>query len=109
MTTAAPAVEVDRAELDARIEQVNQLMKTHAGAIELADVSPSGVVTVRFVAMCQGCPFRAVTLLGTIVPAILELPGVTDVHALGVRVSEEAAERLRAAMGESHSWLPGTV
>jgi Fe-S cluster biogenesis protein NfuA len=95
-----------RARIDARIDDINVLMRTHAGAIEVDDLSPAGVLTVRFVAMCQGCPFRAVTMYGTVKPLLEELAGVTEVRALGVRVSEEAAARATAAMAEGTSWLP---
>jgi Fe-S cluster biogenesis protein NfuA len=90
---------VDVAALDQRVEHVNRLMRTHAGAIEVVGVAADGVLTVRFVAMCQGCPFRPVTLYAVVIPALEAVPGVTAVHAQGVRVSREAAERARAAMG----------
>jgi Fe-S cluster biogenesis protein NfuA len=92
--------------LNERVAELNALMKTHAGAIEVVDVTSDGVLTVRFVAMCQGCPFRAVTLYGLIKPGLEELPGVSEVRALGVRVSEEAAERAVLAIGEDSAWLP---
>lgn len=104
------AVEEDRAVLrrriDERVDELNLLMRTHAGALEVVDLAPDGVLTVRFVAMCQGCPFRAVTMYGLVKPALEALPGVSEVRAQGVRVSEEAAERAVAAIGEGAAWLP---
>lgn len=101
MTAATTGV--DRDLLAQRIAHVNRVMRMHAGAVELIDVTGAGRVTVRFVAMCQGCPFRAVTMLGLITPALESVPGVTEVRADGVRVSEEAAARARATIG----WLDG--
>ena len=95
-----------RRQLDERVGEINVLMRTHAGAIEVVDLAPDGVLTVRFMAMCQGCPFRAVTMYGLVKPALEELPGVTEVRAQGVRISEEAAQRAVAAIGEGSAWLP---
>jgi Fe-S cluster biogenesis protein NfuA len=69
-------------------------MSVHAGAIELLGVSAGGVVRVRFTGMCQGCPFRPLTMHGTIIPALIAVPGVTKVLADGARISDEAAARL---------------
>lgn len=87
---------VDPQELRERVRDVSQLLGIHAGGIELAAVTPEGDVRVSFTGMCTGCPFRAVTLATTIVPAITELQGVSSVQADGVRVSEHAARRLAA-------------
>ena len=82
--TAATSV-VDHELLTERVRQVSAVMRSHAGAIELVDVSPAGVVELRFTGMCQGCPFRPLTMYGTIIPALLAVPGVTDVRAPGAR------------------------
>jgi Fe-S cluster biogenesis protein NfuA len=94
---------VDAERLQARVRQVCAVMSSHAGGIELVGVSAGGVVELRFTGMCQGCHFRPLTMHGTIVPALMAVPGVTAVRAPGARISEEAEERLRAALG---SWLP---
>jgi Fe-S cluster biogenesis protein NfuA len=106
MTVIDRASTVDVAALDQQIEHVNRLMRSHAGAIEVVSVSAGGVLTVRFVAMCQGCPFRPVTLYAVVLPALEAVPGVTEVRAQGVRVSQEAAERAQAALGTA-PWLTG--
>jgi len=88
------SVPLDRAALRERIDAVCALMRAHAGAIELVEVSERGVVRVRFTGMCAGCQLRPLTMRGTIAPALESLPGVTAVHADGARISEEAAQRL---------------
>jgi Fe-S cluster biogenesis protein NfuA len=87
---------VNSAALRDRVQDVSHLLGIHAGGIELAAVTAEGDVQVSFTGMCTGCPYRAVTLATTIVPAITELEGVRSVHADGVRVSEHAARRLAA-------------
>ena len=63
-------------------------------------------MTVRFVAMCQGCPFRPVTTFGLVMPALQAVQGVNEVSVEGVRVSEEAATRALLAMGADMAWPP---
>jgi Fe-S cluster biogenesis protein NfuA len=96
---------VDRALVVERITEVNRIMDGHAGAIELDDLSDDGVVRVKFLAMCQACPFRPLTMAGTIRPALLAIPGVTRVDAIGSRISEEAEHRLaKALVGSLPIW-----
>lgn len=102
----ADQVPVDGDALQARIRQVRAVMRSHGGAIELTGVDARGVVELRFTGMCQGCPFRPVTMHSTIGPALLSVPGVTDVRAPGARVSDHAVQRLRDAFGEQSLRLP---
>lgn len=98
--SAAPTGAVDIELLQRRLHQVNAVMSAHAGAVELLSVSPAGAVRLRFTGMCSGCLFRALTMKGTIEPALLELPGVSSVSAPGARISEEAAARMHRYLGE---------
>jgi Fe-S cluster biogenesis protein NfuA len=98
--SAAPG-RVDRDALRARIDQVSAAIGAHAGAIELLEVSAAGVVRVRFTGMCTGCLFRPLTMMGTVEPALLEVPGVTAVEAAGTRISAEAAARMRHYLGDA--------
>jgi Fe-S cluster biogenesis protein NfuA len=88
---------LDEAAVARRIEEVSRLLWSHAGGIELDGLDQDGRVRIQFTGMCTGCPFRPVTLAATIRPALAEIPGVTEVEAAGVRVSEHAARRLAAA------------
>ncbi|MDB5874785.1 MAG: Thioredoxin-like protein [Ramlibacter sp.] len=89
---------IDRAKVVRRIESLNVLIRSHAGEIELVDLSPSGVVTVRYTGMCAGCEYRPVTTAGTVEPGLLDVPGVTRVRVLGARVSDDAMQRIQATM-----------
>jgi len=91
-------VSICRQALEDRIVEINGLMRAHAGAIELLDVSEDGEVRVRLVGKCTGCELRPVTLAATIRPGLLAVKGVARVTAMGVRVSEEAEQRLAQSM-----------
>lgn len=90
------------AALDARVAAINVLMRAHAGAIELLEVTEEGEVTVRFVGKCTGCELRPVTMISTVQPGLLAVPGVRRVAVLGVRMSEEAEERMARSLGADH-------
>jgi Fe-S cluster biogenesis protein NfuA len=77
-----------------RVTEVSNLLKSHAGGLELVDVSDSGVVSLRFTGMCTGCPLKPLTMAGTVRPAFLAIAGVVGVEAEGSRTSVEAEERL---------------
>jgi Fe-S cluster biogenesis protein NfuA len=94
-------VSVDPVLLARRIESLNVLIRSHAGEIELANVSAEGVVSLRYTGMCAGCDYRPMTTLGTVEPALHDLPGVSKVEILGVRLSEEAMTRIEATIAES--------
>ena len=93
---------VSREALEARLAEINVLMRAHAGAIELLDVTEAGVVTVRFVGKCTGCELRPVTTISTVRPALLAVAGIERVVVLGVRMSEEAEERMAQSLSAAH-------
>lgn len=91
---------VDDGALRRRLGEVQRRLGAHAGGIELDALGRDGSLRVRFTGMCAGCPFRPLTMHGTVRPALLALPGVTAVEADGARVSEEALERMRRYLGD---------
>ncbi len=52
------------------LDQVRPALRTHGGNVELLDVS-DGVVRLRLLGSCHGCPSSAVTMKQTIEEAIL--------------------------------------
>jgi hypothetical protein len=48
---------------------------------------------------CTACKLRPMTLLAAVRPRLLEVPGVTDVKAVGVGVSAAAIHRADVAFG----------
>lgn len=101
MSTALPELDVGdlvRARLDA---QVRPFLRLHGGDCELLGVD-AGVVRIRFLLACTACRLRPLTLLAAIRPRLLELPGVVDVRAEGVGVSDAAVRRVDSALRSSH-------
>ena len=80
--------------LDARIDEINALMRAHAGGVELIDITADGTVSVRFAGKCTGCELRPLTMASTIRPGLLDVAGVKRVAIIGARISEEAEQRL---------------
>lgn len=87
-----------RAVLDALDANVRPFLRLHGGDCELAGID-DGVVTVRFLMACTACKLRPMTLLAAVRPRLLELPGVNDVKAVGVGVSQAAVHRADLAFG----------
>lgn len=86
---------ISRSDLDIVIGNVNTRMQSHGGGIELTSVTDNGHVSVRFTGMCCGCPYKALTWRGTVRPMLEKVRDVTGLEAPGVRISEEAEQRLR--------------
>jgi Fe-S cluster biogenesis protein NfuA len=81
-------------------------MSVHAGGVALESIDDDGTISVRFTGMCAGCQYRPVTMIATIEPALMAVPGVTAVDVRGARVSKEAAVRLRNALqADGQQWL----
>lgn len=85
---------IDREQLHRRLNSINLLIKSHAGAVELVEVASDGIVSVRYTGMCAGCEYRPVTSAATLVPALRDVPGVRGVLVVGSSVSLEADERI---------------
>ena len=73
--------------LKARVSQVLELMrpaiKEDGGDIELVGISDQGLVTIRFLGACVGCPSSAHTLHQGIERLLKErVPEVTGVEAI---------------------------
>ena len=65
------------------LEEVRTFLKADGGDVELVDVSAEGVVKVRLVGACGGCPMSTMTLKNGIERIIKkELPQVSEVVAV---------------------------
>jgi Fe-S cluster biogenesis protein NfuA len=91
---------VDPGRLARRVKAINVLIGSHAGEVEVVRVSPQGAVSIRYTGMCTGCEYRPVTTAGTVEPALLDVPGVSEVIVVGARVSEEALARIGATLDQ---------
>ena len=60
-------------------KEINPQLASHAGGCELVKVE-DGVVSIRLLGGCSGCPGRNMTLLNGIAPILKErVPGIKDV------------------------------
>jgi Fe-S cluster biogenesis protein NfuA len=83
-----------------RLDDLRRLLRTHAGSIDLLELSPDGVVRVRLTGLCQACPLKPVTTLGTVRPVLMSVEGVEAVEVEGANISKEAEARLRGYLSE---------
>lgn len=81
-----------------RIESLNRIIRSHAGGLDLVEVTTAGEVVVRYTGMCAGCEYRPSTTVGTIEPALLDVPGVHHVTILGSRIDDDAMTALRSTL-----------
>ncbi|WP_104174019.1 NifU family protein [Arthrobacter sp. Y81] len=67
----------------AALDSVRPYLGSHGGNVELLDVSPEGVVRLRLLGTCQGCPSSSVTLKFAVEEAIQSAaPEVTDIQVV---------------------------
>ncbi len=65
------------------LEQIRPSIKLDGGDIELVDVSVNGVVSIRFLGACVGCPSLDVTLQNGIESRLKDrIEGITRVKAV---------------------------
>lgn len=65
------------------LEEVRTFLKADGGDVELVDVSAEGVVKVRLMGACGGCPMSTLTLKNGIERIIKkEIPQVAEVVAV---------------------------
>lgn len=106
----------------AALDSVRPYLGSHGGNVELLDISPAGVVRLRLLGTCQGCPSSSVTLKFAVEEAIESaapevsaievvqeqsrpaVPAVIPVDALLVRLNHPAAGAAGLGPGESGGW-----
>lgn len=72
-----------REQVEQALESIRPAIQMDGGDIELVDVDEHGVVRVRLVGACVGCPMSIMTLKAGIERILRErVPGVTDVEAV---------------------------
>jgi Fe-S cluster biogenesis protein NfuA len=71
-----------REKVEAALEQVRPALLADGGDVQLIDVK-DGVVTLRLIGACGGCPMATMTLKGGIERVLKEkVPGVKEVVAI---------------------------
>ena len=69
--------------IKAALEKIKPSLQADGGDVELIEVTPEGVVKVRLIGACSGCPMRQMTLQMGIGRALKEeVPEVKEVLAV---------------------------
>ena len=67
-------------DIEKALDDIRPALQADGGDVELLDVSDDGVVTVRLMGHCAGCPMSMMTLQMGIERLLKErVPGVTEV------------------------------
>lgn len=70
-------------EIKKAIEELRPHLKADGGDVELVGVTDDGVVKVRLLGACKGCPMRQMTLTHGITRFLQKkVPGVKEVQAV---------------------------
>jgi Fe-S cluster biogenesis protein NfuA/nitrite reductase/ring-hydroxylating ferredoxin subunit len=106
----------------AALDSVRPYLGSHGGNVELLDISPAGVVRLRLLGTCQGCPSSSVTLKFAVEEAIESaapevtaievveeesrpaIPAVIPVDALLVRLNHPADAAAGHGPGDAGGW-----
>lgn len=65
------------------LKEVQPALGLHGGSIELADITPEGVVMLRFKGACVGCVAADITLeYGLKEMLMMQIEGIEDVMAV---------------------------
>ena len=96
---AAPTVGVTEEEIASAVQlrldgAIRPLLQFHGGDVRIEKITRDGVVHLDYHGACRGCYLQAATHFVTVRMRLLEVPGVNDVVARGVRLSEESAGRI---------------
>ncbi|WP_457584694.1 NifU family protein [Ensifer canadensis] len=85
--------------LEAAFARIRPLILGHGGDIEIADISPEGVVSIKLVGACKACPNMAMTYVGPIRTYLMEVDGVAEVRCEQVNASTKTLDRLARRLG----------
>ncbi len=65
------------------LEEIRPNLKADGGDVELVEVTEEGVVRVRFLGACEGCPMREITLTQGITKFLKKrIPEIKKVEAV---------------------------
>lgn len=70
-----------REEVEKSLNKIREHLRMDGGDVELVDITDDGVVKVRLMGACAGCPFSAMTVQMRVEKTLMEeVPGVTKVE-----------------------------
>jgi len=74
-----------REEVEKSLSKIRAYLQMDGGDVELVDVTDDGVVKVRLLGACAGCPFSAMTVQMRVEKTLMEeVPGVKKVENVAV-------------------------
>jgi len=74
---------IEREKVEEALNQIRPALQRDGGNVDLVDVTPDGVVKVRLVGACAGCPMSQMTLRQGIESRLKKiLPGVKAVEGV---------------------------
>jgi Fe-S cluster biogenesis protein NfuA len=79
-------------------QEVRPVLSVHGGDLDLVEVTPGGVVRIRFQKACKGCGYKAITLAASVRQRLLAIPTVTDVQAEDVAIAPGTLHRIDALL-----------
>lgn len=88
-------------DLFAGLESVRARLRSHGGDVEVVNITECGEVDIAFIGACHGCPALAFTYAAVVRPALLAVPGVSEVRSHQVNISPVLARRLQKVMDGS--------
>jgi len=72
-----------REEVEKALSRIRPALQAHGGDVELVEVTDEGVVRVRLIGTCRGCPMSTMTLeMGIAQELKKQVPGVKEVKAI---------------------------
>jgi len=70
-------------EVEKALSRIRPALQAHGGDVELVEVTDEGVVKVRLIGTCSGCPMSTMTLeMGITEELKKKVPGVKEVKAV---------------------------
>jgi Fe-S cluster biogenesis protein NfuA len=80
------------------LEDVRPFILGHGGDAEIVGIA-EGRVEVAFFGACQACPNLAMTFVGPIRTALMQVPGVIAVESANVHAGPRALARMARLLG----------
>ena len=93
-----PGVAIDQEQFDRVLANVRSLARGHGGDLSVTGIE-DGIVSIAFHGACEACPNIAMTYVGPVRTALLQVPGVRQVRSADVHASSRALARIARALG----------
>ena len=96
---AAKPVEIDIDAVTQALDSLRPFMLGHGGDAEIVGISDEGVVEIAFYGACKACPNLAMTFVGPVRTALMQVEGVTETRSANVHAGPRALDRMARLLG----------